>query len=205
MLSDQELWSGLKNGDAEMYFLLYRKYYNVLFFIGLKEINDKFLIKDVIHEQFLYLWEKKETVQQAANVRAYLISSFKRRLRENWKLTNRNCNLEIAWISELKECSFSPEELLINKDSNLHLQQQISSYLQLLPARQRELIELKFYEGLTYDQIAKKTNLSQRTVYNSIYEALKKLREILTQSKESSSRKIASVFLFFLIALLIAF
>lgn len=50
-----------------------------------------------------------------------------------------------------------------------------------LPARQRELIMLKFYEGLSYEAITQKTGLTHRTVYNKIHEALYKIKQRLVQ------------------------
>jgi RNA polymerase sigma-70 factor (ECF subfamily) len=52
-----------------------------------------------------------------------------------------------------------------------------------LPARQRELITMKFYEGLQYDAIVEKTGLTHRTVYNKIHEALNKIRQSFLQTQ----------------------
>jgi RNA polymerase sigma-70 factor (ECF subfamily) len=81
----------------------------------------------------------------------------------------------------------TPEENLIQKDEQQHLCRLLMDYINELPSRQRELIHLRFYEGLSYDEIAQHTGLSHRTVYNKIYEALKKLRVDIGNSRHSQS------------------
>ena len=76
MYNDEEMWSGIMEGNKEMFLLLYRKYYHSLLFIGLKQYKDADLVKDAIQQQFLYLWEKRSGLQKAENVRAYLFISF---------------------------------------------------------------------------------------------------------------------------------
>jgi DNA-directed RNA polymerase specialized sigma24 family protein len=46
-----------------------------------------------------------------------------------------------------------------------------------LTKSQLEIIRLKFFDNLSYAEIATKTSLSIRTIYNLIYEALNHLRE----------------------------
>jgi len=55
-----------------------------------------------------------------------------------------------------------------------------------LPARQRELIILKFYEGLGYEDIVRKTGLTRRTIYNKIHEALSKIKNEVLQAPARS-------------------
>jgi len=46
---------------------------------------------------------------------------------------------------------------------------------------------MKFYEGLSYEEIVERTGLSHRTVYNKIYEALKKLKLDIGNSQHPQS------------------
>ncbi|GAC1442100.1 MAG: RNA polymerase sigma-70 factor [Sediminibacterium sp.] len=186
MYNDEILWRGIMEGDREMFLSLYRKYYHSLLFIGLKEIKDAHLVKDAIQQQFLYLWEKRETIQPAKNVRAYLITSFLRKLSADWKKSEKTNNLQVAWNNLSEEPLPTPEEKLIIKDEQQQLCKLLMSRINALPARQKELIMLKFYEGLTYEEIVQKTSLTHRTVYNKIHEALKKLKLELKQEQAAA-------------------
>src|SRR5581483_7093920 len=180
--TDNLCWERLLHGDKNALFELYTRYYHTLLFIGLKQIHDSDLVKDVIQQQFLYLWEKRSTLMEARNVRSYLIISFLRRLTSDWVKSRRTVNLEIAWSKQEEEqVEASWEEQLIIKDGDAAVSKSLMTVINALPARQRELIILKFYEGLSYDAITQKTGLTQRTVYNKIHEALEKIRQKLVQ------------------------
>jgi RNA polymerase sigma factor (sigma-70 family) len=187
MYTDETLWKGLQQGDKEMFLSLYTKYYHSLLFIGQKEIKDAQLVKDTIQQVFLYLWEKRETIQEANNVKSYLVTSFLRKLSADWIRSRKAGHLEVVWNNYVEDPLPTPEEKLIMKDGQHHLLNLLMSHIQNLPNRQRELIILKFYERLSYDEIVEQTGLSHRTVYNKIHEALKKLKLDIIKSHHVES------------------
>jgi len=67
--------------------------------------------------------------------------------------------------------------LLIAFQETEEKKEKISRALNNLTKKQIEVIRLKFFENLTYSEIADKTSLSVRTVYNTIYMAIQQLRE----------------------------
>src|SRR5436190_12057719 len=176
MNNDYNLWLGLKHGDKEMFLALYKKYYHTLLFIGLKEMKDAQLVKDTIQQLFLYLWEKRETIQEARDIKSYLVTSFLRKLTADWKKSQKAGVLQVVWNSYPEDLQPNPEEKLIKKDEQSHLFKLLMDRINELPHRQKELIVLRFYEGLTYDEIVQRTGLSHRMVYNKIHEGLKKLK-----------------------------
>ena len=176
MYNDDELWEGLKQGNKELFLALYKKYYHALLFIGLKEIRDSSLVKDSIQQLFLYLWEKRETIGAAKNIKSYLVSSFLRKLNQDWKKTGKDSALELTADNHSEDPQPNPEERLISKDQQGRLGKLLMGRINALPNRQKELIVMRFYEGLSYDEIIEKTSLSHRTVYNKIHEGVKKLK-----------------------------
>lgn len=185
MNNDQQLWQGLRLGDREMFLALYKKYYHLLLFMGLKEMKDSQLVKDAIHQLFLYLWEKRETIQEARDIRNYLVTSFLRKLSADWKKSRRTGELHVVWTNASEDTQPNPEEKLVNKDQQSQLGAILSSKINELPNRQKELIELRFYEGLNYEEIVQKTGLSHRTVYNKIHEGIKKLKSDMATSQHA--------------------
>jgi RNA polymerase sigma factor (sigma-70 family) len=193
MNNDDNLWLGLRQGDKEMFLALYKKYYHTLLFIGLKEMKDAQLVKDTIQQLFLYLWEKRETIQEANNVKCYLVTSFLRKLTADWKKSKQSGMLQVVWNSYTEDSQPNPEEKLIRKDEQNHLFKLLMDRINELPNRQKELIVLKFYEGLSYDEIVQRTGLSHRTVYNKIHEGLKKLKLDMASSQYSRSAALLSL------------
>lgn len=176
MDNDAIFWKGIMLGNKEMFLALYRKYYYILFFIGLKEVKESQIVKDIIQEQFLYLWEKRETIQEAKNVKSYLITSFLRRLNIATQKSRKIFSLSVERIDYSVELQASPEEDMIQRDDQNYFSGILMTSISALPTRQKELIILKYYEGLTYEQISERTGLTRRTVYNKIYEALNKMK-----------------------------
>lgn len=199
MSPDEVLWEGLLQGNQELFLELYNKYYHTLLFIGLKNIKDSQLVKDTIQQLFLYLWEKRGNIRTARNVKSYLVTSFLRKLSEDWDKAGRTSNLHAVDNNyNTQETPLTPEEYLIKKDEQLHLYKLLTSYINELPQRQRELIFLKFYEGLSYEEIVQQTGLSHRTVYNKIHEALKKLRFDISDSQNSQSASLILLIMLFI-------
>lgn len=187
MNNDEKLWQGLQLGDREMFLALYKKYYHTLLFIGLKEMKDAQLVKDAIHQLFLYLWEKRETIDNARDIKSYLVTSLIRKIITDWKRSKRTGELQVVWSNNSDEVPLNPEEKLIVKDHTIYLNMILSSKIKELPSRQKELIELRFYEGLNYEEIVTRTGLSHRTVYNKIYEGIKKLKAEIAGSEYSNT------------------
>lgn len=198
MNTDDALWEGLLKGDKDLFLALYNKYYHTLLFIGLKEIKDAQLVKDTIQQLFLYLWDKRESIQKANNVKSYLVTSFLRKLSDDWKKTGRITNLQVVSNEYSNDSLLTPEESLIKKDEQHYLFKVLTNLINELPSRQRELIFMKFYEGLSYDEIVEQTGLSHRTVYNKIHEALKKLKLEISQNKQAGRASLLSLLALFI-------
>lgn len=194
MHSDEILWDGLLRGDQEMFMSLYKKHYHTLFFLGLREIKDANLVKDTIHQVFLYIWEKRNSLHSAKNVKSYLVISFLRKLSDDWKKAGRVSSLQLVHSEYSEDATPTPEESLIYKDEQQQQVRQLLDSINELPSRQRELIQLRFYEGLSIDEIVHQTGLSHRTVYNKIFEALKKMRTDIGQGRHSRSASFLLLF-----------
>lgn len=205
MYSDEIMWKGLMESDKEMFLALYREYYHCLLFIGLKQFKDAELVKDTIQQQFLYLWEKRAGLQIANNVRTYLITSFLRRLNASIKKDRISMGLKEEDVSQFVNTAMTPEENLIAKDEQKHLNQLLMNRINHLAPREKELIILKFYQGLSYNEIVEETGLTHRTVYNKIHEALKTLKSNMESEKVSYGIAIPRVLTMILAALFILF
>jgi RNA polymerase sigma factor (sigma-70 family) len=185
MYSDEVLWNGMLRGDQAMFISLYKRYYHTLLFIGIRAVKDVPSVKDAIHQLFLYLWEKRQSIHPAKNVKSYLLTSFLRRLNLDWKKAGKISNLQVVQCKSFEDSLLTPEEKLVRKDQQSHQSRILIEHIKELPGRQQELLCLKFYDGYSYEEIVRQTGLSHRTVYNKIHEALKKLRVDLVRYGKS--------------------
>ncbi|KYP15998.1 sigma-70 family RNA polymerase sigma factor [Flavihumibacter sp. CACIAM 22H1] len=177
MKSEQQLWEGFLAGDRDDFLKLYEKYYPSLYFLGIKRTHDAGVIKDIIQQLFLYLWEKRVGLTVPQNGKAYVTQSFLRKLNADWLSFERRNTLEVAWSSSYLIDQPGPEELLIQEHTRNHSSELIKALISTLPNRQKELVFMRFYEGLSIDEIVERTGLAHRTVYNKIHEAVKAMKQ----------------------------
>ena len=76
----------------------------------------------------------------------------------------------------------SVQDALEQVQANAALIKAIRKAYDNLPGRCRKVIYLKFYAGLTTEQIAVQTGLTKRSVYNNLFEGVKLLRADLSLS-----------------------
>jgi len=170
-----ELWESLRNGDESALRQLYMNYYKHLLTFGLRYSEDRDTLKDSLNNTFLYIWEKHSTLGAAKHVGNYLFKSFQRQLERDLKKTK--ALEELMHTSIEKNFHESDETQFITKQEEDIRVKLLKDAILKLSARQRELITLRYYDGLSYDEIAANTQLSKRAVYNQIHTAVNKLKQ----------------------------
>lgn len=180
-------WDGLLQGNESLFLDLYRAMYPGLLAYGLKVSIDRELVKDAINQTFTYFWEKRASLTQVQQPESYIYTSFKHQL----LAAMNNSRSKLYFPGDLTANGHEPaegshEQFLIHIDSTEALQQAIAKAISKLSSRKQQLIRLKYYEGLSYADIALQTNLSERTIYNKVHEAIKMLRHSLAASGYSN-------------------
>jgi len=167
-------WSSFREGDWHAYAKLYDRYYGLLNNYGYKFTRDVSLIEDTVHDLFVKLWNNRERLGQPESVKNYLYKSLRHILFRKLKWQSR-----FALMPE-EDYTFnvevSPDSQFIMAEEERLLQQNIKAVLSKLPARQQEVVYLRFYEGLSYDEIAEVMSISITSVYKVWYKALENLR-----------------------------
>ena len=77
------------------------------------------------------------------------------------------------------ETIFSAEHFIIRQEEDEEQRQRVVRALDGLTGRQKEVIYLQFYEGLSLTEIQERTALKYQSVKNLTYRALSKLRNAL--------------------------
>ena len=170
-----QLWEALRSGEQAALQQLYMSYYKGLLQYGLRYTDDRDTLKDSINNTFLYFWEKRESIGNANHVGNYIFKSYQRQLVKDLNNTNKFETLlennEDTDTVDVEEFQF-----IIRQEENTRVNILKNAILQL-PKRQRELVLLRYYEGLSFDEITLRTNLSKRAVYNQIHSAINTLKK----------------------------
>ena len=139
--------------------------------------HDSTATKDAVNQLFLEVWERGNGLPAVENVRSYLMTYLRRKLLRDYENGNR--------FSELTDNDLpgqhSYEEVIVQAQQEEHLRQQLQAALAQLTPRQKELIEMRFFRGLSNESICQETGMNVNTVYNTISSALKTLRQRLSK------------------------
>jgi RNA polymerase sigma factor (sigma-70 family) len=179
-LKDQKVcWNQLRAGNKEALYTLYNDTYFHLFRFGVKITGNDELVKDCINQIFLNLWDKKDRLSEVENVRAYLYMILRNIIIDELAQQGK---LETALQNKVLEDDKDErpyEDIIIEVQNDEAIKVKLHSAIQKLTPRQIQLIQMRFFEGLSYEQIAESTSQSIKTAYNTIYDAVKMLRKML--------------------------
>lgn len=171
------LWSAFKNGDWDAYTSLYHAYFRVLNNYGHKFTRDVNLIEDVIHDIFVNLWTSRENLGNPLSVKNYLYKSVRNMLLRKLRHKARFSDLEEHDEHVPFEVSFD-HQLILNEEQK-KIQETLKVVLNQLPPRQREIVFLRFYDGLSYEEIADIMGINVSSTYKLLYKALENLQQSL--------------------------
>lgn len=171
------LWNAFKRGDWEAYTSLYHAYYRLLNNYGYKFTKDVKLIEDSIHDLFVTLWANRDNLGNPISVKNYLYKSIRNILFRKIKAESRFFNLQDNDESIPFEVSHD-HQLILNEEERI-IQQTIKDVLHKLPARQQEIVFLRFYDGLSYEEIADIMCIHVSSAYKLLYKALDNLQQSL--------------------------
>ena len=182
-------WTQLQNGTRDALLDLYNQHYTGLVNYGIKLTGNRELTVDCITQVLLRLWDNRAKLPPVENVRSYLLTCLRRELMAEIKLHNRSAK-SFSSLENDRESVFSYEDYLVQLQHNRELSERLNRAIETLTQRERELLRLKFFEDLDYDEIARRCSITKRTAYNIIHHALKTLKTSLLQTYQPASSTI---------------
>lgn len=177
MTNETIIWNAFRNGDWEAFSQLYNHHYTLLNNYGYKFTTDINLIEDSIHDLFVKLWQNKSNLGATPSVRNYLFKSFRGILFRKLDALKKFSRLPAEEFAFSFEVSY--DDQLVLKENEKEIKNKLLSLLNSLSNRQREIIYLRFYEGMSYEEIADVMSISVSSTYKLLYKALDGLRSAL--------------------------
>ncbi|MBE9601515.1 RNA polymerase sigma factor [Pedobacter sp. MC2016-24] len=171
-----ELWDNSIKGEEQSFALLHKSLYPCLFNYAVKMIKDEDLADDMLQDLFIKFWQNKSRIGSIVNVKAYFYRSVRSMTLNHIKSQQlRDAKLEAMPVPDME---FSKEEIMLSHEIDAGLKSSMTQALNRLPAKQREVIYMHFYDKLDYTQIAEITGTKYQSVVNSVYRAVQVLREV---------------------------
>lgn len=169
-----QAWQKIKQGDIQSYEWLFKKLAGKLYGYGYRIVPDRAIVEDAVQDLFVQLWENKENLSDVKLVKPYLYKSMRSRLLRT--LSKRNASSDENMIF----AGIAPyEEAVIEQESHRQINARLQQCLNKLTPRQREIIHLKFYQQLEYEDIAGILNMVYQAAVNLCFRAVTGLRQCL--------------------------
>jgi RNA polymerase sigma factor (sigma-70 family) len=176
-MSEKKLWNDLREGDKKALETIYRSYFSDLYIYGKRLTQDENTVQDCIQELYIELWNRRDKLSETDAIRPYLYISLKRKIFHTIK------KLKKTTETPLEESHFDIElaidQVLINQESNSEKSKNLKNAFEQLSSRQKEILYLKYYSGMDYDEISEVMDLNYQSARNLVSRAITKLSKFI--------------------------
>ncbi len=176
--TDHLLWEQMRKGDARALASLFRRYYQVLYDYCVKLSRREELARDTVQEVFASVWEKRKSLSPAESVRAYLLVTARRLHFRQLEQLKKKAALDLKFGQDLANHAFSPEDIIITRETHQAEKESLQNALSQIPPRLREALYLKTYDNLSYKEIAVVMDITPQVARNYVAEAFARLRKL---------------------------
>ena len=175
LIFEQLLIEKLRSGDLDSFSDIFSAYYKDLVFFAYSYTHELPGAEDIVQDTFIKLWEDHEKLIVTVSLKSILLKTVQNKCID-WHRHRKIVNLSSTYIidnSPLYE--YDTDNYVLRSE----LEGTIEKALESLPDKFKEAFEMSRFEGLKYQEIATKLNVSLRTIEVRISRALELLRNRL--------------------------
>ncbi len=175
--ADARLAQRIRAGDHEALGELYDRYASRALGIALRVTGDREEAEDVVHDAFVVVWRKISRFDaERGSLRAWLMTVVRNRAIDRIRARRNGVDLDDADERALLRTGPNPTwEATLRRTASMEVRAAMAE----LPAEQRHAVELAYFEGYTYRQVAELTGVPPGTANGRMRLALGKLRAAL--------------------------
>lgn len=171
-LSDAELTTLLKEGNAAAFTEIYNRYWRTLYGLSYNRLRDLQSAEDVVHDVLVSLWKNRETAV-VENMTAYLATATKYKI---FHLLKRTMKFSVDEHDQEKAENILDTEDMEDRLHYRRLLELVNEEVEKLPEKCRLIFKYSREENLSVKEIAEKMDISTSTVENQMNKALTRLR-----------------------------
>ncbi len=181
--TDADLFLRLQNGETDALATLYDRHAALVYGIALHLLANTAEAEDLTQDVFLSLTKNSAYDPQRGSLRTYLrILTRSRALDRLRTRTRRQQKLRHQAVQNEQLLSGSPMEEV----AQLERSQEILKALEQLSTKEREVLRMAYYQGLSQSEIATRLSTAIGTVKSRTRRGLLKLRLALTNYRRQS-------------------
>jgi RNA polymerase sigma-70 factor (ECF subfamily) len=178
--TDAQVVNQVLAGDQAQYRLLVERHQRAVYNAAYRLVGHYDEAADVAQEAFIRAYQALTTFQRDKPMRPWLcriaINIALNRLKQQRPVLSLDDDRQSPAL-EVPDVSSEPQRNLLRAEQQRLLRHAILA----LPPEQRVVIELRHFQGLSYDDIGASLNLSLANVKSRLFRARKKLRQILEE------------------------
>ncbi len=176
-LTDQELLLRCRSGDLDAFGEIYTRYSRVVYRYAVRMLSDPDDADDVMQDTFVKAFRTLPGFRGDCSLLTWLLKITGNLCRDRYKMRTRRGDTvwldQIGDLPDLSEHGADPADILERKD----LKASVHRVLNAMPPAQKELIILRDFEGLSYQQIADIQETTLASVKLRLFRARKTLRD----------------------------
>jgi RNA polymerase sigma factor (sigma-70 family) len=176
-IDEYTLLQRIIDGDTSAFEVFYKLYFSKLFRF-IQRMTHPESVEELIQETLLVVWEKPEGFNHTSKISTWVFGiAYNKALKSLSKNARRRNDVDVDDLLEtLGDSAANPAQKLESEDW-------LSCSLAALSPDQRAVIELTFYHGLPYQDIAIILNCPENTVKTRMFHARKKL-QVFAETQE---------------------
>jgi RNA polymerase sigma-70 factor (ECF subfamily) len=173
--TENALLAGVARRDQAAFENLFRRYQKRLFRYLLGVVRNEAVAEELVCETMADVWRNSSTFQGRSRVSTWIfgIASHKAKtaLRRPQPL-----EADPEMIARLEDPAPGPADEVIRKE----LAEQVRAAIELLTPEHRQVVELTFMQGFSYQEIVEIVSCPVNTVKTRMFYAKRRLREVLS-------------------------
>jgi RNA polymerase sigma-19 factor, ECF subfamily len=171
--TDTTILTALANDDEQAFAALYHKYHQKLFHFVLNFTQSQQAAEDALQEVFVKIWSERKHLPEISNFNAWVFRVAKNHVLNGLKRMARETLILAEIARDINPGTEDTYAILSYKDVHAVLKAGMDE----LPPQQKLVMELSRDEGLKYEEIGNRLNISPLTVKKHAAQALQYLRE----------------------------
>lgn len=177
--ADVDLLRRIAEGDVRAVGELYDRYGPTLFPIALRILRERSEAEDILHDAFVAVNERAyQYTPERGSVVAWLVTLVRNLSIDRMRRRERRGALARDVLPHEPPASVrDPEQLTSEAGERAKIRRALAN----LPDAQRQTLEVAFFEGLSYPEIAARENVPLGTIKSRAARALAALREALVK------------------------
>jgi RNA polymerase sigma-70 factor (family 1) len=171
--SDAQLVDILRIGDASGAFSeILKRYSGILINFTYRRVGDLPLAEDLLHDSFVYLWEKRLSLQLKNGLESFIFTVVRNRILDYFKHQKVSQKYINDFHKFLSGNESNTDHLIRYNDLSALIDREINA----LPEKMRVVFELVRKQNMSRKEIAEFLDIPENTVKTNMQRALKILR-----------------------------